>query len=240
MKKSPLISIITVVRNNKYGILRTLKSIELQSFKDFEHIIIDGASDDGTLDVVKNFSNLNQILISENDNGIYDAMNKGIKIAKGDYIAFLNSGDWYDDNTLILASNILLENNKIDILHGLLAYYDSSLNLEFILGDSSMNLAKRMIQHPTCFVKSNLYKENLYDLTYKSASDYNSFIMFYFNKCNFHFSSHLFTHFVNDGISQNVVSRIETLDIKRKYNLISNKKYFFLLIFYKLNKLYQN
>jgi glycosyltransferase involved in cell wall biosynthesis len=238
MINSPFISIITVVWNNKSGILRTLKSIENQSFKNFEHIIIDGASNDGTIEEINRFNNVNQVLISEKDNGIYDAMNKGIKMAKGEYIAFLNSGDWYENNTLSIVSDILIDNNKIQILHGLLAYYNSSLDLEYILGDSSTTLPNRMIQHPTCFVKSNLYKQNLYDLKFKSASDYNTFIKFYLNNYNFKFLPVIFANFVNDGISQSIISRIESIEIKRKYKFITYKKYFLLRIFYKLNKLF--
>ena len=190
------------------------------------------------MDIINKYSNLISYWISEKDHGIYDAMNKGIEIAKGSYITFLNSGDWYENNTLNLVNNILLGNNKIDILHGLLAYYNRSLEMEYVLGDISISIPNRMIQHPTCFVKSHLYKENLYDLQYKSASDYNSFIKFYINKCNFYFSFNIFTHFVNDGESQNLRSRIETLEIKRKYNFISFRKYILLSLFYKLNKLF--
>ncbi len=240
MKNTPLFSIITVVRNNEVGILRTLKSIQNQDFRNFEHIIIDGASNDGTIDVIKMFTNEKQIVISEKDNGIYDAMNKGIHLAQGEYIAFLNSGDWYEYNALTLANNILFKNDNIDILHGLLAYYNNNLDLEFVLGESSNSIPNRMIQHPTCFVKANLYKEYLFDINYKSSSDYNTFIRFFLNKFKFYFSPIIFTNFVNDGISQNINSRVESLEIKWKYKFISFKKYLLLKTFYFLIKILKN
>lgn len=231
MSTQPLFTIITVVRNNKNGIIRTINSVLDQDYKNYEYIIIDGESTDGTLEIINSFSNKIDVVISEKDNGIYDAMNKGIIIAKGQFIAFLNSGDWYEKNTLTLVSNILNDNKQIDILHGLLVYYNKNLEFEYILGDNSISIPYRMIQHPSTFVRSKLYKENLYDLKYKSASDYNTFLIFYFNKYNFLFSPFIFTHFVNDGISQNIKSRIETIEIKRKYKLISIRKYVFLKIY---------
>ena len=87
------VTIITVVKNDEKFILRTLNSIEKQNYNNIEHIIIDGKSTDHTLSKIKSFKKKNQIIISEPDLGIYDAMNKGIKLASGDIIAFCNSGD---------------------------------------------------------------------------------------------------------------------------------------------------
>ena len=237
MNTQPLISIITVVRNNKNGILRTINSVINQDYKNIEFILIDGLSTDGTLDIIKSVNNKIDIVISEKDNGIYDAMNKGIKIAKGQYITFLNSGDWFENNTLNFVSKILIENKDVDILHGLLAYYNKNIELEFILGDTSLSIPSRMIQHPASFVKSSLYKKNTFDLKYKSASDYNTFIKFYLNNYNFKFIPTIFTNFVNDGISQNIDSRLETIQIKRKYKFISKTKYILLKVYYLLIKL---
>ena len=90
---NPFFTVVTVVKNNKNLILKTIRSVKSQSFKNFEYIIVDGASTDGTLEVIlKNKKYLN-LLISENDKGIYYAMNKAIKVASGEVIVFVNSGD---------------------------------------------------------------------------------------------------------------------------------------------------
>ena len=88
-----MISIITVVFNNKEGIKKTLHSLRNINSDEFQHIIIDGKSNDGTLDIIKKYEFTNKIVISESDKGIYHAMNKGISLATGNYIVFLNSGD---------------------------------------------------------------------------------------------------------------------------------------------------
>ena len=99
------VSIITVVYNNKKTILDAILSVRNQTYRHIEHIIIDGGSIDGTLEIIKDNLNENIILISEKDNGLYDAMNKGIKLATGNVIGILNSDDMYNNfNTIKLKS----------------------------------------------------------------------------------------------------------------------------------------
>ena len=103
------LSIITINRNNAEGLKKTLESVASQTCRDFEHIIIDGASTDGSVDVIKDYvaspSGKNvSYWISEPDSGIYNAMNKGIKKASGDYISLLNSGDWYEPDACAIIS----------------------------------------------------------------------------------------------------------------------------------------
>lgn len=116
----PLISIITVTYNGSATIGRTLESIDSQTFKDFEHIIIDGASDDDTLDkVAKIPGNDRRKVVSEPDNGIYDAMNKGLGLAKGDYVIFLNSGDkFHSPDSLEIIARTIEKNEYPGIVYG--------------------------------------------------------------------------------------------------------------------------
>ena len=110
---SPLFSIITPVLNNKEGIIKTIDSLKIQELKDFEHIIVDGGSTDGTLEVIKNEKNITK-WISEKDKGIYDAINKGLKISKGKYINTINSGDYYySSKSLNFIKKYLCQNNLI-------------------------------------------------------------------------------------------------------------------------------
>ena len=92
-----ILSVITINYNNAEGLNRTIQSIDTQTWKEFEYIVIDGASNDGSIDVIKRFESIIDLWISEPDTGVFNAMNKGIKKAKGDYLLFLNSGDFLVD-----------------------------------------------------------------------------------------------------------------------------------------------
>ena len=116
------ISIITVVKNSSNTIEKTIKSVLAQEYKNLEYIIIDGGSTDGTLEIIKEYKKNISIFLTEKDNGIWDAMNKGIKLANGDLIGFLNSGDIYYPNTLETVNDYFIE-NKIDFLFGSVEKY---------------------------------------------------------------------------------------------------------------------
>lgn len=114
---SPLFSIITPVLNNKEGIIKTIDSLKIQELKDFEHIIVDGGSTDGTLEVIKNEKNITK-WISEKDKGIYDAINKGLKISKGKYINTINSGDYYYSSKSLNFIKKYFEKNDVSFVFG--------------------------------------------------------------------------------------------------------------------------
>ena len=114
--KHPLVSVITVVYNSEQLIERTLRSVANQTAKNIEHVIIDGASKDQTLAIVKSFPNGIAYWLSEKDNGIYDAMNKGIEKANGNYLIFLNSGDEFFANDTI--EKVFQNNENADVYYG--------------------------------------------------------------------------------------------------------------------------
>src|ERR1700761_7114863 len=97
MSAQPILSVITIVYNNVNDIERTMLSVLNQTYGHIEYIVIDGKSNDGTLEIIKRYENRIAKLISEKDEGIYDAMNKGIAAATGDYVIFMNSGDEFYD-----------------------------------------------------------------------------------------------------------------------------------------------
>jgi glycosyltransferase involved in cell wall biosynthesis len=112
----PILSVITVVYNNAADIERTILSVLGQAFKGIEYIVIDGLSTDGTLDIIKQYENRISKIISEKDKGIYDAMNKGLAIATGDYVLFMNSGDEFFDEETVAA--VLASAPDADIYYG--------------------------------------------------------------------------------------------------------------------------
>ncbi len=122
MKKNNSISIITVVKNNDKYIRRCIESIQNQSFKNIQHIIIDGNSSDNTLSIINEYKDKISIIVTEEDDGIWDAMNKGINLATGDIIGFLNADDFYYENALETVDKYF-ENNEIDFLFGSVQKY---------------------------------------------------------------------------------------------------------------------
>ena len=112
-----LISIVTVCFNSESTIGDTLKSVESQNYESIEHIIVDGNSSDNTLDIVKKFKHVSSI-ISEDDNGIYDAMNKGLNLSNGEVVGFLNSDDFLFDNSVIEEYAEKFRTEQVDIIYG--------------------------------------------------------------------------------------------------------------------------
>lgn len=173
----PRLTIITINKNNAGGLSRTLESIwEQQSFNDFEHIVIDGESCDESVDIIKKYDKKLSYWVSEPDRGIYNAMNKGIAMAKGDYLLFLNSGDWleYDILTSVFKTNFVEDivyadlyffRNDGDIE---LSSYPDKISLSFILSHS--------LGHPSTFIKRDLFKYMVYEEKYKIISDWVFFV----------------------------------------------------------------
>jgi glycosyltransferase involved in cell wall biosynthesis len=121
----PLLSVITVVFNNVEHIERTVLSVVNQTYSEIQYIVIDGVSTDGTLEILQRFNNNIDVLVSEPDKGIYDAMNKGLKIAKGEYVLFMNSGDeFYENNTV---KQVFKSSPNADIYYGETEMLDESL-----------------------------------------------------------------------------------------------------------------
>jgi glycosyltransferase len=160
------ISIITVCYNSSATILDTLTSVQSQDYGNVEHIIVDGASTDNTLDLIKRFKKGNCKFISEKDNGIYDAMNKGISLASGDVIGFLNADDVYQNSDVLTKIIEAFLSNNIDAVYGDLVYVDQN-NLNNVKRYWKSGIYKKglfikgwMPAHPTFYVKKDIY--NLY------------------------------------------------------------------------------
>ena len=162
--QKPLISIITVVLNSVETIEKTIKSIIGQSFTNYEYIIIDGGSNDGTIDIIRKYSSYISYWISEPDKGIYDAMNKGIAYAKGEYIGILNSDDWYVKNSLSTIANQIQNNPNIDIIYGNILRYYSESNI--VVADTNHRKLYKWnsIGHSAAFVRKECYLKRNYKI----------------------------------------------------------------------------
>ncbi|AOC95310.1 glycosyltransferase [Flavobacterium sp. SH_e] len=179
-----LISIITINYNNLEGLKKTVESVINQTWQDFEYIIIDGGSTDGSVEYIENKKNKIDYWISENDSGIYNAMNKGIKIASGKYISFMNSGDCFLSlNTLKLCSDIIINNNA-DVFYGQIKI-DDVLKEKTVIYPSKLRLSYlqyMVINHQACFFLSEtLQNFHGYNEEYKLAADYHYYLKLYIN-----------------------------------------------------------
>lgn len=174
------ISIITVVYNNHKTIEAAIKSVVEQTYKNIEYIIIDGGSTDGTLDIINRFNSNIDILVSEKDKGIYNAMNKGIRLATGDVIGILNSDDLYfDNNVLTEVANCFVLNKEMDMVYGDLVYVKRDNTNKIIRNWISKPYYNHFFEngnvppHTSLFIKSEVYKTaGLFNEALELASDY--------------------------------------------------------------------
>ena len=175
---NPKISIITISYNNKEGLEKTLKSVTSQDYKDFEYIVIDGGSNDGSKEILEKYSDKINYWVSEPDKGIYNAMNKGIEAANGEYLLFLNSGDFLYSNTILEEISHLLKEK--DIIYGNLEYFND--NKTWIYNSAEKLTFKHFINdtipHPAAFIKKEIItKLGNYDENLKIVSDWKFFLL---------------------------------------------------------------
>lgn len=182
-KKDMKFSIITVCWNNLNGLKKTAQSILNQDYIKFEWLIIDGKSTDGTIDYVNSLNDKRLNFFSEKDDGLYDAMNKGIANAKGDYMIFMNSGDlFFAPSTLGTVAKHLINNENTGLLYGDSYDYDHNNNMHYRKARHHSKAFRGMFtQHQSMFFKV-LQKQGQpkYDLNYKLSADY-KFILEYLN-----------------------------------------------------------
>ncbi len=216
----PAFTIITVCLNIASTIRRTCESIVNQTFQDFQWIVVDGASTDGTLDILKEYSSRINILISEPDKGIYNAMNKGIKLATGEYINFMNGGDEFYNNAVL--QKVVDTEPTADVIYGdIMVNTGKTLYLhrnQRLLCPKS--LYKQTISHPASFVKRSIMLRYRFDESFKIAADYDFFTKIYFRKkYTFKRLDITIAIFYLDGISSTniIVTQQENTKIRLKY-----------------------
>ena len=201
----PKLSVITINLNNAKGLQKTIESVITQSFTDFEYIIIDGGSIDGSVDIIKQYENRITYWISEQDKGVYNAMNKGILQAKGDYCLFLNSGDFLVDHNIL--EKVFSTNLQEDIIYGNLYVHINGENIKRIYPDewTFRTFLLTTIPHQAAFIKrSLLFELSLYDENLRLVADWEFFVkaVILFKKSYIHLSDYI-SVFEAGGISSN-------------------------------------
>lgn len=193
------LSIITVVYNDAGGIESTIESVLSQQYDGLEYIIIDGGSTDGTMDVVSRYKEGIDTVVSEPDNGIYEAMNKGALLATGKYVLFMNSGDvFYADDVI---SRFTGSGPCEDLLYG-----DSVLRWPdgkevFNKGDMDMLLKRMPFNHQACFVRLQVQNSLQFNLSFKVGADYDFVLRAHKQKCSFRQMDFVVSIHNMDGIS---------------------------------------
>lgn len=203
----PLISVITVSYNAVSVIERTILSVIGQSYLNLEYIIIDGGSVDGTIDIIKNYQDQISYWISESDEGIYDAMNKGILQSKGRWINFMNAGDTFSDTSVLEKIFFQEISENVGMIYGNTALFKNGVFIESFENKpfwlSRMPFRGKGICHQSMFVKSDLAKRMMFDTSYRICSDYDMCYKIYKKGYEFLFVDIVVSHYDVTGVSCN-------------------------------------
>ena len=237
------ISIITVCFNSEETIVSTLNSVLSQTYHNIEHIIIDGGSIDRTLDILEQYKFKNKIIISEPDDGIYDAMNKGIKLAKGDVITILNSDDIYQSSSTISDVMVDINNNPDkDIFLGDVVFFNKNNFNKIFRYYSAKNFQSKLLldgimpPHPSSFIKKKIYNNyGLYKKSLSIAADFEMFLrLFIVKKLDFFYTNKVIVRMRSGGKSgknlktyftstKEIVEAFKINNLKTKYLVILSR-----------------
>jgi glycosyltransferase involved in cell wall biosynthesis len=205
MTQSPLVSIITVVYNGAKTLEQTIQSVINQTYRNIEYIIIDGGSIDGTIDLIKKYEKNISFWLSEPDKGLYDAMNKGIKMAKGELIGMVNSDDWYEPDAVCLMANAYKQNPDKHIFHA--DRYDvnedgSRKVKKFHPSPFKFKYYGMTYNHPSMFITKEEYQKHTYNTEMVALSDYQFVLEAYLaNPTKFLYIDKPIVNYRLDGIS---------------------------------------
>lgn len=218
-----MISIITVSFNAVESIEKTIKSVISQKQSDYEYIIIDGGSTDGTVETIRKYSKYISYWCSEPDNGIYDAMNKGIQKAKGNIVNFLNANDvFFDDYVLCKVETYFNDNVGMDVLIG--KELIEGKVCDFFLSRTPKSLyIDSFFPHQSTFSKKSVYSSfRGFDTKFRICADYDWILGVYSNGYNIQYVDDIFAVYDTSGTSSSVKGIVEQYQISKKYLLLNS------------------
>lgn len=218
------ISVITVCYNAGKDLEKTIKSVISQSYKDIEYIIIDGGSTDETKDILKKYSDKISKIISEPDKGLYDAMNKGINLASGDYINFMNAGDIFSDDEVVEKIVNALEADT-DVIYGnsIMVTPRGDKIIDKVRDDISILKKRPIYRHNSSFTRRTLHRKFLFDISkssqFRHALDYNHIFHIKRNGAKFQKTDINVVTWLKDGVSDKPIRNvILNFKISHQYN----------------------
>lgn len=227
-------TIITATYNSAKYLRQTLTSVCTQNYKNIEHIIIDGGSTDDTLLICNEFNHISKI-ISEKDNGIYDALNKGLTFATGDIIGFLHSDDFfYNQDVILNIANQFNYDNQLDATISDIVFINKNEN-KIIRKYSAKNWSPKLFAwgkmppHPAVFCRSSVYNNLFFDTSFKIAADYDMLIKIFYNTRIKYIYLPLITTVMRfggistKGLSSNFLINTEVYMACKKNNIYTNK-----------------
>lgn len=242
------VSLITISFNSARLLEYSLRSVEAQTFPDIEHIVIDGGSTDGTLDIISRHRNRLAKVVSEPDKGIYDAINKGLRLATGDIIGILNSDDMLADVTTIETIVRKMENSGADVLYGDLIYCKSIAQHDSVIRYWRSNPFRPaglkfgwMPPHPTLYLRRWMYEEmGEYDSTFSISADYDFMLRLFSCRCTTVYLPNVLVYMSVGGVSNR---NMHTMMLKTREDYRALRKNgiggIYTVIFKKLRKVYQ-
>lgn len=245
----PLVSVVTVVFNGEPFLEEAIQSVIGQTYDNIEYIIIDGGSTDGTLDIIKKYEGQIDYWVSEKDYGLYDAMNKGIKITSGLLIGLLNSDDLYNLFTITSVLESFYLESEASVFYGdLVKFFNENRNdVIFFKGDMGANAFAKgdiIINHPTCFVDRRLYLlYGCFDNAFDIGADGELMLRLYFNSVNFIHIPEILALFRFGGITSHHNFKNMHKILMQEYRLL--KRYYPISIvlrrvFFKMYRFYRN
>ena len=217
----PLVSVITVVYNGAAHLQEAVQSVLGQSYDNIEYIVVDGGSTDGTLDVIAKFEDQIDYWLSEPDSGIYDAMNKGIDLARGELIGMLNADDYYEAEAVAAVVKAYLRQKGSNIYFGDAMILQDDLEVRFRWHSDLRYWRGMSVIHQSMFVHREVYAVvGKYDLGYRFAADYEFFLRAIKNRISFIPTDQIIVNFRNTGLTS------RNLWVSLNEGRAANKKYF--------------
>jgi glycosyltransferase involved in cell wall biosynthesis len=198
--KRPLVSIVTVVFNSEKIVEGTLLSVLEQSYQNYEYIVIDGGSSDNTLNIIKKYSDSIQTLVSEKDFGIYDAMNKSIQHIKGEYVCFMNAGDYFYNKYVL--KNIFENDIDGDVIYGDVEILYNDFAIVKKAGRPGLLWSGMQFSHQSAFVKSSFLRLTPFNVKNKISADLEFFYAMYLSERSFNYTNTVISQVTIGGVSE--------------------------------------